>query len=414
MNYSLNNASAFLQDNWRWKPTFTVRAGLKWEYYSPLQEDDNLALFPVLDGRRVRDVLLDPNGRVSFRRWRVLQQRPEQLRADDRVCLGSVQGRPYRRSRRLLADVRQRRDDERRPTMRRTRMPVSRPSAVVHEPVHDAGGGYPGPSRRRSSSASGPTPISSTLPPDAGGIRDRSRYQAAARSSDERGRYARAAVVSGRRGAVRRHIRARPVARDRPQPDEPAWRIPDDFLRARTNGFLALQATGVFDPAFNPAIAGSQPLTVIPDVRRRIPHQRDGPQPDSDGPGCGARGSVHDQRRIRKSARRPDRCSSPNPGHLCRRSDSQRRVHQLPRAAARTAPPAAERNDGAGQLHARRAHARIPRARRRSASSRSSTTRARSSMRDGPPFHVTHVINANFIAELPFGMGKRWMNRGGL
>src|SRR6185295_19405232 len=38
----------------------------------------------------------------------------------------------------------------------------------------------------------------------------------------------------------------------------------DDFLRARTNGFLALQRGGAFDPSFNPAIPGSQPLTVIP------------------------------------------------------------------------------------------------------------------------------------------------------
>ena len=65
-NYCLNNTAVFLQDNWRWKPNLTIRAGLKWEYYSPLREDDNLALLPVLDGRPVRDVLLDPNGRVSF------------------------------------------------------------------------------------------------------------------------------------------------------------------------------------------------------------------------------------------------------------------------------------------------------------------------------------------------------------
>ena len=36
-NYTLNNIAAYLQDNWRWKPNFTIRAGLKWEYYSPLQ-----------------------------------------------------------------------------------------------------------------------------------------------------------------------------------------------------------------------------------------------------------------------------------------------------------------------------------------------------------------------------------------
>lgn len=38
----------------------------------------------------------------------------------------------------------------------------------------------------------------------------------------------------------------------------------DDFLRARNNGFLALAAGRGFDPAYNGAIAGSQPLTLIP------------------------------------------------------------------------------------------------------------------------------------------------------
>ena len=37
-----------------------------------------------------------------------------------------------------------------------------------------------------------------------------------------------------------------------------------DFQRARTNGNLARAATGVFNPAYNPNIAGSQPLTVFP------------------------------------------------------------------------------------------------------------------------------------------------------
>lgn len=37
-----------------------------------------------------------------------------------------------------------------------------------------------------------------------------------------------------------------------------------DFQRARTNGNLARAATGVFNPAYNSAIAGSQPLTVFP------------------------------------------------------------------------------------------------------------------------------------------------------
>lgn len=40
----------------------------------------------------------------------------------------------------------------------------------------------------------------------------------------------------------------------------------DDFIRARANGFLALQRTGTFNPAFNPNLSGSQQLTVFPQM----------------------------------------------------------------------------------------------------------------------------------------------------
>jgi carboxypeptidase family protein len=40
----------------------------------------------------------------------------------------------------------------------------------------------------------------------------------------------------------------------------------DDFLRARSNGFLSLDRTGTFNPAFNAAIPGSQRLTVFPNL----------------------------------------------------------------------------------------------------------------------------------------------------
>ena len=51
-----------------------------------------------------------PERTGDVRRWRVLQQGSGQLRADDRFRLGSVQGRPHGRARRVFADVRERRD----------------------------------------------------------------------------------------------------------------------------------------------------------------------------------------------------------------------------------------------------------------------------------------------------------------
>jgi len=41
-----------------------------------------------------------------------------------------------------------------------------------------------------------------------------------------------------------------------------------DFLRARSNGFLAQERNGTFNPAYNASIPGSQPLTVIPKLSR--------------------------------------------------------------------------------------------------------------------------------------------------
>ncbi len=65
-NYSLNNIATYVQDNWRLTPSLTVRAGLKWEYYSPLREQDDLGFLPVTDGRSIEQVMLDPLTKVTF------------------------------------------------------------------------------------------------------------------------------------------------------------------------------------------------------------------------------------------------------------------------------------------------------------------------------------------------------------
>ena len=48
------------------KPNVTVRAGLKWEYFSPVKEDDNLAFVPIANNRPMAEVMLDPAATVSF------------------------------------------------------------------------------------------------------------------------------------------------------------------------------------------------------------------------------------------------------------------------------------------------------------------------------------------------------------
>jgi hypothetical protein len=63
--YTLDNVSVYAQDNWRWKPNFTVRAGLKWEYYSPLREDNNLGFLPVINGS-FDQTMLNPATMITF------------------------------------------------------------------------------------------------------------------------------------------------------------------------------------------------------------------------------------------------------------------------------------------------------------------------------------------------------------
>ena len=60
----------------------------------------------------------------------------------------------------------------------------------------------------------------------------------------------------------------------------------DDFKRAQSNGFLALQQSGTFNPAFNANIPGSQRLTVFPRlVQGGLADQRHRAHLDRDRPG---------------------------------------------------------------------------------------------------------------------------------
>ncbi|HWR15889.1 MAG TPA: TonB-dependent receptor [Terriglobales bacterium] len=66
-NVILNNWSFFGTDTWRLRPNFTLTAGLRWDYYSPLSERDNLQLTPIPgSGQTMQQALVDPTTQVGF------------------------------------------------------------------------------------------------------------------------------------------------------------------------------------------------------------------------------------------------------------------------------------------------------------------------------------------------------------
>jgi hypothetical protein len=65
-NFIIHRYSAYAADSWRVHPKVTLNLGVRWDYTSPLRERDNLSLLPVANGRSGRDTVLDPDGIVDF------------------------------------------------------------------------------------------------------------------------------------------------------------------------------------------------------------------------------------------------------------------------------------------------------------------------------------------------------------
>jgi hypothetical protein len=192
----------------------------------------------------------------------------------------------------------------------------------------------------------------------------------------------------------------------------PRGAFQDDFLRARANGFLALQGTGIFNPAYNPALAGSQPLTVIPTlgggfltnatVRNLIQTGQVASLADlyitSAGPDIGAQArrmfltnpGIYVADLIENGG-----FSDYNALQLELRRQLQAGVlGQINYTFAKT------RTNSLGTTQER---------------FEPFLDNARPQLDEGrSEFHISHVMNANAVVELPFGRDRRWLNRGGI
>ena len=212
----------------------------------------------------------------------------------------------------------------------------------------------------------------------------------------------------GGRGALRRHARARHLARRRLQPgDRRAGRVPRRLpARAAERVPGAGRRTG-FEPAFNPAIPGSQPLTVITQfgggsltnatVRNYIQTGQAGALADFYLTSAGA--AVAAQARAAFSA--TPASTPPTTSSTARSTDYHALQLELRRRF---------RNGIFWQVNYTFAKNAVRLDRHRAGRFEPFLDNARPGIeRTRSEFHITHVINANAILELPFGEGKPWL-----
>jgi hypothetical protein len=182
----------------------------------------------------------------------------------------------------------------------------------------------------------------------------------------------------------------------------------DDFARARSNGFLALSAKGAFNPAYDATISGSQPLTVLPAF----------------GGGFLANSTVRTNIQQNELAALADFYVTSRVSGALSTFFQNGGIYQ-----AIGVTNQGWQNYNALQLELRRelrggimgamnytwAHTRANGGGNAQSRLEAYLDNNRPQLEEGRSvFNISHLINANIIAELPFGSGKPWLNKGGI
>ncbi len=406
-NYTLNNTAAYIQDNWRWKSNLTIRAGLKWEYYSPVKEDDDLAFLPVLDGRSYQEVLRDPSATVTFADGAMWKP--------NRLNFGPTVGFAWD----VFKDG-------------KTAVRGGYSLTYVNEEGVTVATGY---ANMNAGLATGAT-LSNLYTKYGAGVPEipTPTFKSVRTLADQM-----ALSATGTMGIVDPNIKQPKVhqtsigisrelmwgmageARYVGTFGRGIWKgvelnqinVPqsflEDFNRARSNGYLALAATGVFNPAYNAAIPGSVPLTVITNY----------------GGGFLTNSTVRTAIQQNEVANVADFYVTSRVAGALAAFYPNGGIYQA----------AVARNDGwqnynALQLELRRQYRNgfMGQVNYTYAKTRANSTGGASQNRFEPyldinrpqldagrsAYNITHLMNANAIFDFPFGEGRKWLNRGGL
>lgn len=262
-NFVFDNWAFYFQDNWRLRPNLSLRLGLKWEYFSPLREANNLQLLPINQGSTV-DTLLNPNGIVDFANGGYYNRDLNNFGPSVGLAWDPFKnGKTSIRAGYTMAFVNE------------ETITVGRNAGIGNAGLQTTAnrtnlfgffaGGLPSittpnfqvPRTYADQLALSPTSAAFSVDQN---IKQPYVHQISFSIEREIGWDM---AVEGRYVATLGRDIWRGIDLNQIDPRKNNDFL-QDFLRAQNNGYLALAATGVFNPSFNSNIAGSQPLTILP------------------------------------------------------------------------------------------------------------------------------------------------------
>ncbi|MBX7223089.1 MAG: TonB-dependent receptor [Blastocatellia bacterium] len=409
----INQYALYVTDQFRFHPRLTINAGLRYDYIAPLKYADDLALIPDRGDRQTgKSIVLDPNNRVNFVNGFFFNPDRNNFAPNISVAwdIPKLGRQTVLRGGYSIAYV----NDEAIRAAENSVLTNPGLSTTVAPPAASFGSGA------KLTGAAGfiggilappkfQVPITfaqlaAINPAGAFGIPDpnlRTPYYQQYNVGIER-EISKDIVLTARYVGNYSNNLIRGI--DYNQVNLNSMGFLDDFIRARSNGFLALARNGVFDPRFNAAIPGSQALTVFPKlaggglltngtVRGQI-------QTGEAGAlaalyiGNALTGSVplnQNRNSLAANVLENDGFSSYNGLQIeIRRRFANSKIGTYGFQASYTFSKTLVNTDGTGQT---RFEALLDNNQRTLENSRAS-------------FDVPHAFKANFVYELPFGAGK--------
>jgi hypothetical protein len=260
-HFQYDNYAFYIQDNWKVLPNLTIEAGLRYEYNVPLKETDNLELNMQIQNNDIAGSLLNPAASFNFVKggfynpdkkdfgprigfaWNVFGDNKTSIRGgfglyyvNDEVITSVRNSLETNAGLSSTASVSGSKD------FANSLTPLPVPSFKVPRTSLD---NY----NLSSTNAVGVTNPNLKTPYT-------SQYSLSLQR-EIKGTVVTASYVGNHGTKLLRGI-------DYNQAIIKQNGLLDDFLRAQKNGFLARTSTGSFNPAYNAAIPGSQPLTLFP------------------------------------------------------------------------------------------------------------------------------------------------------